>query len=71
MCTSEGINPETKTQKTKMKAAQIVAQIVKAINAGVLPHSALHTSAKSIHAAYPCTKATAQEAAWMLSENFA
>jgi hypothetical protein len=54
-----------------MNAAQIVAQIVKAINAGALPHSAIKTSAKSIHAAYPCTKATAQEAAWMLSENFA
>lgn len=70
MCTSKGINPETKN-KNNMNAAQIVAQIVKAINAGALPHSAIKTSAKSIHAAYPCTKATAQEAAWMLSENFA
>jgi hypothetical protein len=52
------------------KAQRIANQIVRGINEGTLPKSALQTTPASIRAAWSVSPATAQEIAWILTENW-
>lgn len=52
------------------KAQRIANQIIKGINDGTLPKTALQTTPASIRAAWSVSTATAQEIAWILTENW-
>lgn len=52
------------------KAQRIANRIVQGINDGTLPKSALQTTPASLRVAWSVSPSTAQEIAWILTENW-